>query len=539
MVFPLRGDRVSIGRGPSNTIQLIDSRISREHVVLIRRRNGWWLEDLKSKNGTSVNSEVVLDPRRLNSGDVLHVGNIRLLYENEFAHAIESDPMGGSSVRLSAGDSGLSAHHRVEIDDTARTSLNMIPEDADARLESIYQVGQIVQSFLDMDEMLDQLMGIIVRVLNPTFAVIFLRDARVGGLVPRSVHRPDGRGEATVSQSILEQSIEERVGVLMGDAARDRRFQDAASIVGGRIESALCVPLISKGEVHGAVYLDLRAQGRSYRQNDLQWLVGVATQAALAINIALLHNESLERRQRERDLEIARSIQMNLLPRSMPELEGFDFSGMSRPALMVGGDYFDVAALEDGKVVMAIADVSGKGIPAAILVASVRSAVRIEARSLPFENIVSVLTRLNEAVCEETASNMFVTMVLGVLDVASRRFQFCNAGHAHPILRTADGGVTHLQAGGCFLGIDPQMQMESDSVQLEPGSLLVLYTDGVTDALNEAGEPFGQDRLLQYIEERHAEPASVFVEGLDAAVREFQGEAEAFDDFTVLVVRAD
>lgn len=508
--------------------------------MLCRRRNGWWLEDLRSKNGTSVNSEVALEPMRLTSGDVLHVGNIRLLYENEFARAVESDPSGeGSRVRFSTGDSGLSPHHRLEVDDTARTSINVVPEDADARLHSIYQVGQIIQSFLDLNEMLDQLMGIIVRVMDPTFAVIFIRDAQAGGLVPRSVHRAEERQEATVSRSILEQSIEERVGVLMGDAARDRRFQDADSIVGGRIESALCVPLISKGEVHGAVYLDLRAQNRSYRENDLQWLVGVATQAALAINIALLHNETLERRQRERDLEIARSIQMNLLPRSMPEIEGFEFSGMSRPALMVGGDYFDVAALEDGKVVMAVADVSGKGIPAAILVASVRSAVRIEARSLPFENIVSVVRRLNEAVCEETTSNMFVTMVLGVLDTESRRFQFCNAGHAHPILRTADGRVAHLQAGGCFLGIDPELQMESDSVELEPGSLLVLYTDGVTDALNEDGEAFGHERLMQYIEASHAQPAAAFVEGLDMAVRKFQGEAEAFDDVTVLAVRAN
>lgn len=541
MVYPLRGGQVSIGRGPDNTIQLIDSRISREHVVLKRRRNGWWLEDLQSKNGTTVNSDVILDPIRLASGDVLHVGNIRLIFENELAHAVESDPSHeGSSVRFSTGDSGLSARHRVEVQDTARTSIDVVPEDADARLHSIYQVGQIIQSTLDLDEMLEKLMGIIVRVLNPTHAVIFIRDTDAGALVPRSVHRPEGSDEqATVSRSILEQSIEESVGILMGDAREDKRFQDAESVVGGRIESALCVPLISKGDVLGAIYLDLRAEGRGYRQNDLQWLVGVAAQAALAINVAMLHNESLERRQRERDLEIARSIQMNLLPRGMPSLPGFDFSGMSRPALMVGGDWYDAAALDGDKAVLAIADVSGKGIPAAILVASVRSAVRLEARSLPSEDLVSVVTRLNEAVCEETTSSMFVTMVLGVLDASTRRFHFCNAGHAHPVLRTADGEITHLEAGGCFLGIDPELKIEAGAVQLDPGSLLVLYTDGVTDALNGAGEAFGQERLMDYIQKHHDNSASAFVEGLDAAVREFQGDAEAFDDFTVLVVRAE
>jgi serine phosphatase RsbU (regulator of sigma subunit) len=370
--------------------------------------------------------------------------------------------------------------------------------------------------------------------------VIFIYDARVGALVPRSVHRPAGSLEqATVSQSILQQSIEERVGILMGDASRDERFQDADSVVGSRIESALCVPLISKDEVHGAIYLDLRDQGRSYAESDLQWLVGVSAQAGLAIKVSLLHNESLEKRQRERDLEIARSIQMNLLPRSMPSIPGFDFSGMSRPALMVGGDYYDVAPLGEDSVVLAIADVSGKGIPAAILVASVRSAVRIEARSLSFEDIVTVVTRLNESVCDETMSNMFVTMVLAVLDASTRRLTFCNAGHSHPILRTPEGTITQLQAGGCFLGIDPDMKIEAETVALPPGSLLVFYTDGVTDALNVEGEPYGLERLIEYIEAHHAEAAEVFVEGLDAAVREYQGDAESFDDFTVLVVRAE
>lgn len=538
MVYPMRGDLVTIGRGPENTIQIVDSRISREHVRLRLRRNGWWIEDLNSKNGTLINSKALLEPVRLAPGDVLHVGNARLIYESEFGAPPElTDKTGSTGVRVSLGESGLHASHRLAIDDAGTTSLHAIPEDADARLSSIYQVGQVIQSILDLDEMLGKLMQIVARVLTPTHAAVFLHDAQMGALVPRAVHRSPGHDEeAVISQSILHQSMEERVGVIMTDGKSDKRFQDADSVIGNRIRSAICVPLVAKGEVHGAVYLDVRDDGRPYRQSDLQWLVGVAAQAALAVNISLLHEEALQKRQRERDLEIARSIQTNLLPKSMPAVEGFRFAGRSRPAHMVGGDYFDVASLSDGRVALAIADVSGKGIPAAILVASVRSSVRIEARSLPAEDIVTVVTRLNEAVCEETMSHMFVTMVLGVLDPARRAFTFCNAGHAHPILRLPSGEIRLLKAGGCFLGIDPAMAIEKETVEMPPGSLLVLYTDGVTDALNPAGEAFGMTRLVDFVQANHALGAEAFAAALEDAVQAFQADAEAFDDVTVLVV---
>lgn len=557
MVFPLRGDRLTIGRGPNNGIQLVDSRISREHVRLTLRRHGWWLEDLDSKNGTLVNSNPVLQPLSLHPGDIIHIGNIRLIYESELAQPARRESQDDSTgVRVSAEATALVSSHRLEADPGGTTSILAIPEDAEGRLSSIYQIGQIIQTILDVDEMLGKLMQIVVRTLEPSHGAIFLRDSAAGGLVARTVYRaPDAPGATMVSKSILEQAMDERVGVIMSDARADRRFQDADSVVGSRIESAMCVPLIGKGEVLGAMYLDVRAaEGRHYVQKDLQWLVGVAGQAGLAISIATLHREAIEKRQRERDMEIARSIQMNLLPKSMPEVPGFEFAGISRPAQMVGGDTYDVVLLPAGQpegqpnaqptgrpniqVMLSIADVSGKGIPAAILVASVRSAVRMEGRNLTREPVEEVVARLNATVCEETMSNMFVTMVLGLLDATARRFTFCNAGHSHPILRTPDGAISFLEAGGCFLGIDPALRIPAASVDLPPGSLLLLYTDGVTDALNPAGEAFGLPRLLDFIDANMELPAPAFIDTLASAVSTFAGDAEVFDDLTALVVKS-
>jgi phosphoserine phosphatase RsbU/P len=537
-VYPLRGECVTIGRGPANTIQIVDARISREHVRFQWRNNHWWVQDTKSRNGTTVNSTPILDPVRLAPGDVLHVGNVRFVFQSEFTLAEPDESSGDRSVvRLRGGLSGLETSHRVEIEEANTSSFKAAPPGAAARLQSIYEVGRVIESILDLDEMLKQLMEIVVGALEPTHGVVLLTDAQRGGLVPRVIHRPAGSDEEIeISSSILHQALEERVGVLVSDSRRDERFSAADSVVGFLIHSALCVPLVSKGDTLGAIYLDIRDSQRRFQKNDLQWLVGVAAQAGLAITITTLHQEALNRRQRERDLEIARSIQMNLLPRSMPQVPGFRFAGLSRPAHMVGGDYYDVAALADGKVVLTIADVSGKGIPAAILVASVRSAVRVEARSLQHEDIVSVTKRLNEAVCEDTTSNMFVTMVLGLLDPAARKFEFCNAGHSHPIVRRADGSIESLRAGSCFLGIDPEMEIEKGTASLEPGSMLILYTDGVTDAHSPEGEAFGLERLTAFIKSWNGDNGDAFIADLDAAVLHHQRGAEAFDDFTVLVI---
>jgi phosphoserine phosphatase RsbU/P len=540
-MYPLRGEVVTIGRGPKNTIQLVDARISREHVRLELRENQWWVRDAGSRNGTLVNSEPVADEVRLSVGDVIHVGNILLIFQSGFSLASTEgvEDIDSSGVRLGGNLPGLETSLRVQLEDSNTTSVKAVPRAADARLQSIYQVGQVIQSILDLDDMLAQLTEIVVQSLEPTHGVVLLHDARRGGLVPRIVHRPaDSREEIVISSSILHQTLEERVGVLVGDSKRDARFRAADSVVGHLIHSALCVPLVSKGETLGAIYLDIRDSKRRFQKNDLQWLVGVASQAALAINITTLHQEALAKRQRERDLEIARSIQMNLLPQTMPEVAGFRFAGLSRPAHMVGGDYYDVVALPDGRIVLTIADVSGKGIPAAILVASVRSAVRVEARSLQHEDIVSVVTRLNEAVCEDTTSSMFVTMVLGVLDPATGELGFCNAGHAHPIVRRADGSIESLEAGSCFLGIDPKMSISKATAKLEPGSMLILYTDGVTDAQNPEGEPFGVERLGAFVAGWKGGDGTAFIGDLEGAVRGHQEGAEAFDDFTVLVVTA-
>jgi serine phosphatase RsbU (regulator of sigma subunit) len=544
MIYPLREDEITIGRGPENSIQVIDTRISRVHSRIQRRDGRWTIEDQRSKNGTLVNSTPIAVRLRLEQGDRIRIGDTEFIFEADLTQTAGGETETARlGVKLVPEDSQMETRHVLEVrgadDALDATAVRDVPKSAEARLQSIYQVGKLVQSILNLDELLDKLMEIVCRVLRPTHACILIYDRAKGILAPAAIHRPDGSTEdIIISGSIIERGMEERVAVVMRDARRDERFNAAESVIMHQIRSAICAPLLSKGEVFGALYVDSREAGREFSDRDLEWAAGVASQAALAIRAALLHGELIAKHQQERELEIARTIQMNLLPKSMPCVKGFEFGGMSEPARKVGGDYFDLLPLKDGDLALTIADVSGKGVPAALLLASLRAAVRIESRALPMDGVLSVMNRLNEAVCAESMSNMFVSMVLGYLEPETSRLTFCNAGHVHPILRTPDGELTQLETGGCFLGIMPGISLEKESIKLSPGSILVFVTDGVTDALNADDEVFGLERLHQFIRDRADLGAQEFCTQLHEAVTAFSEGAEPFDDFTVMVVRA-
>lgn len=544
MIYSLRGSVVTVGRGPENTIQIIDTRISRFHIRFELTNGHWTLRDLQSRNGTQVNGKPIATTVRLIPGDTIQLGNTTLLFERD-PESNPADTHSGSSagVRLAPDDTGLKRSHVIEIpdEDTEKeiSKVVSVPKDTEARLKSIYQVGKLIQSLLDVDELLNKVMETVCHVLQPTYACIFLRDVKHDILIPKVIHRPEGSTEELIiSGTIIQQAMEDKVAVIMEDSQRDKRFKGSDSVAVQRIRSAICAPLISKGEVVGALYFDRRGAEGGYNDSDLEWAVGVANQAALGISVATLHNEMVVKHQRERELEIARSIQMNLLPKAMPKIPGFEFGGLSEPARAVGGDYFDILELPTGDIALAIADVSGKGVPSALLLASVRAALRIESRSLPEDGIIEVMSRLNEIVCQETMSNMFVTMVAGYFEPETRRLTYVNAGHVYPILRHPDGTLVNLESGGSFLGIMPGIDFEKESIKVPDGSLIVFISDGVTDALNAENEIFGNDRLLEFIEKNADMPAQAFCDKLLATVREFTGATEQFDDFTVMVLKA-
>lgn len=252
----------------------------------------------------------------------------------------------------------------------------------------------------------------------------------------------------------------------------------------------------------------------------------------------LLRTITLDRAEREldaRDLEQAREIQRNLLPKHIPQISGFEIAGVWEPAKVVGGDYFDVIRLSDAKLAICIGDVAGKGISAALLMANVQAAVRAFASdsARPSE----VCRRLNSVLCTNLAAGKFVTFFYAVLDAGTRSLQYCNAGHLSPVVITLDGEWTHLENTGALLGVFPDWKYRDSNLQLKQGDSLVLFTDGITEATSDDGEEFGEERIAGAVRSPQRLSAAELQSRLLQSVKEFCNSAMR-DDATLLVVSA-
>lgn len=269
----------------------------------------------------------------------------------------------------------------------------------------------------------------------------------------------------------------------------------------------LTVPLVAQGELIGVLNLGPRLSEQEYSVDDRALLSSLAIQAAPALRVAqLVRQQKDEARRRERleqELRIARLIQQTLLPRELPQLPGWQVAAYYRPAREVGGDFYDFLKLPDGKLGMIVADVTDKGVPAALVMATTRSVLRAAAERLVTPG--KVLARVNDQLVPDIPDNMFVTCLYSVLDPAKRTLRFANAGHGLAFRRSSDG-VTELRAVGMPLGLMPQMQYEENEVELSPGDTVLFQSDGLAEAHNERSEMFGFPRVKQLMAEHPGGP---------------------------------
>jgi len=298
----------------------------------------------------------------------------------------------------------------------------------------------------------------------------------------------------------------------------------------------LAVPLVSQGELIGVLNLGPRRSEQDYSLDDRKLLDNLAAQAAPALRVGqLVRQQQAEARTRERfeqELEVARLIQQNFLPKQLPDLPGWEAAALYRPAREVGGDFYDVISLPDGQVGFVVGDVTDKGVPAALVMAATRSVLRASAQRLvePGE----VLERVNEHLCPDMPPKMFVTCLYGVLEPATGRFRFANAGHDLPYVKTADGSV-ELRARGMPLGLMTGMAYEEKETVLAPGDSLLLHSDGVVEAHDPDGHMFGFPRLKEAVATYPG--GGELIDLVLADLREHTGpDAEQEDDITMVTL---
>jgi sigma-B regulation protein RsbU (phosphoserine phosphatase) len=300
-------------------------------------------------------------------------------------------------------------------------------------------------------------------------------------------------------------------------------------------EFALAVPLVAPGRIAGLLAVGARPAGRPFAAEELDFAAALARQAQAALEGARLVRLRLEKQRQDRELEIAREIQRGLLPKAGPQVPGFELAGESRSCLQVGGDYYDFVPLADGRLGLVVADVSGKGTPASLMMASVHAWLRALAGSEPAPR---VLERLNRFVYQSTATSRYVTLFYAELDPARRRLLYVNAGHVPPFVRRANGSEERLRCGGPVLGLLESVSLEAGEIELRRGDLLAAVTDGATEAQSPAGVEFGDERVRHALATHAGAAAAATLAGLIGAVDGFTGEAGCSDDLTALILKA-
>lgn len=533
--FPLSRLRTTIGRSARSDICIPDAFASRLHAEVRQEGDSFWLHDLGSANGTRYNGAIIAAPQAIFNGGEIQIGETKIKFDD-----------GGLRKSIS---STLIADTTDQLDPSKTIALsgvrNPTAEILDASMSSrsdlmglISKVGVALLASSTLDETLDQVASLVFEAVPAERVIIMLRDEKTAEMeikVARMRGKDDPIEEVRLSRAIMTEVMENGKSVLTSDAQHDPRFSSQTIVLQG-IRSVLAVPLsVDERHVFGLIYADSPTNEVTFTSEHLDILTTLASVASIRVENASLLEERMNRERMERELELATEIQQRFQPSGPPLVEGYEFQGISFSCYEIGGDYYDFIERGDGKVLVALGDVSGKGTAAALLMSSLHAAIhaQIAAKSTLDETVVAV----NEYLAENTPANRFVTLFIGELDPAVGQFRFINAGHNPPLLGRADGTVEQLDSGGLPLGIMPFSEYEAGTVSLGTGDVLVIYSDGVSEANNLAEEEFGLERLTEVIKANVARSASAIRDKVESALSAFTGTAAPNDDITLVIVK--
>jgi len=517
--IPISDDVTTIGRRSDSHVRLSGADVSRDHAEIHRQGDRYVVRDRGSRFGTFVNGEQVTGDRELKHGD-----SIRLGQGNDCQVIFQLDSASTASM------------------DRATSAVGDLRQVA-TLLEGLRALG----SGRVLDEVLAMVIDSAIEVTGAERGFIMLAgaDNKLEFKLGRARGRVTLPGRTfETSRKIPEQVFSTGEAQMVRDLADADQADNHQGTLVLNIRSVLCVPLalvryVEKAEADlgqkriGVLYLDSREKGTILSPVTRSALDTLAAEAAVAIENARLYREAAEKTRLEQELKIAAEIQQALMPEGERKGTFFEATGTSVPCRAIGGDFFEYLDLPDGRLGFALGDVSGKGAPAALLTAMVQGMFTVQAVSTP--NPAEALDRINLGMKRRSVESRFVTMFFGIIG-PDGSLCYCNAGHNAPVLVRKDR-VQRLETGGMILGLFDFAKYEQECVQLEPGDTLVVFSDGISEAADMAGEEFGDDRLIACLQEHRCDPPKAMREALLTAVRTFTAGAPQGDDMTVLIVR--
>ena len=570
------GNELSIGRDPRNDLSIADPWLSRFHARLVRRRGSYVLEDLGSRNGTYLNGGRVAEGITLADGDRIELGDLEMRY-------LENADDGALGDESASWDPALPRESTVLLNSRELTyGEEQAEQTASGRgrdhghLPALHTVASALISDYPLEELTRVVLRMARKVVGaercallllprrrrrsaslqldvpaapgapsrphrvPTLPMDLLDIQKAAGhqnaedLELSAAHGFEQGEEISISRTILREVLENERAVLTLDAQSDARFDASMSLRLQGVRSILCVPLWNNQRVIGVLYLDQRMQGRGFNEGDLRLAGLVANMAAVKIENLYLLEERLEKRRLEEQLRVGAEIQRRLLPAENPNVGGYDLFGENRSCEQVGGDYYDFIPKTGDKLAVVLADVAGKGVGAALLMAVLQASLRALAQDA--RRPESLVDRINRVLVERSPGSKYATLFYGELDLREHTFQYVNAGHVPPaLLRTAEGEVQALQSSGPVVGLLEEAGFKSRTVAFDPGSTLLICTDGITELENHQGEELGRGVLEEVLAEPFGSAREV-AEALHRRQVAFCGRETFDDDSTVLVV---
>jgi serine phosphatase RsbU (regulator of sigma subunit) len=505
--IPLELERAVLGRHPECDIVLDAPSVSRQHAQILREGTTYYIEDLHSRNGTFVNGQAIQNRQQLQDGDRLKICDLSLaFFSKEPSDRLPGGfALSGSSLALMVDDAGPVGTSTVmsKIDVSGGSAGVRLAVNPEMKLRAMIEISHNLAKAVSLDEVLVKLLDSLFKIfIQADRGFVILKTGPEGVLVPRAVkhRRPDMDDQVRISRTIVKQVMETQEAILSADAANDARFDTSQSIADLRIRSMMCAPLVDNdGNSLGVIQVDTSDQRQRFQKDDLDVLASIASQAAVAVDNATLHERAMKQQVLQRDLELAHKVQRGLLPAAPPEVGGYYFFDFYEPANQVGGDYYDYVELPNNRLAIVLGDVSGKGVSAALLMAKLSGEVRYFLASEP--NPAVAMCRINGSFSRSGWQDRFVTFVLAVLDADKHEVTIVNAGHMAPFLRHGKGQVDTIgeEETGLPLGVDADYQYEACTYAIAPGDFLALFTDGFSEAMNTKNELYGLDRLREQL----------------------------------------
>jgi len=542
--YELEGQEATLGRHPDCDIQLQSNMVSRKHARVFEEGGQQYVEDLGSGNGTFVNGKKIEGKTLLNHQDRIKVGPLLLRFESKAAGP--KTPQSSSSA-ISANAATMAFNLDLASDDDDSVTLmdtvdnssgfGIMGAQPEAKLKGILEIAKSLAGTVDLESLLPKILDTLFNVFpQADRGCILLKDAETAQMLPRAYkhRRADVDDTVKLSRTILNKVLTEKSGILSADAASDSRFEQSESISSLTIRSMMCVPMLSlDGEPAGVIQLDTQNPLQRFQKEDIDLLLAVAGQAALSYESARLMVSAMEKKKQDDEMEIARGVQQALLPEKLPEIDGYQFFASYDSAQAVGGDYYDCFTLDGDRVCLSFGDVAGKGVPASLVMSRMSSVVQSTVAHVG--DVGEAVAAINNHMCANAVEGRFVTYVLVIIDLKTHEMSLVIAGHMSPIIRKADGEFEEFdeESVGLPIGVLEDYPFDVLSRRLDPGEIVVIYTDGVSEAMNPSGDLYTEERVREFVKNGPA-AADVLGKDLLADVRRHANGRPQNDDITIM-----